>query len=228
MAYAAHDDKQFVCTMPVFRGVAPGLLARVWDRRLPAVFEPGTVLFQQGDPAAHLYIMLEGTVKVVRSQEDGSEALISILGRGDTIAECAYCAHETYTFSAEAVTRARLLPVGVDTIADCVARDPGFALVLLRLQQRNLELLVDQVEQMKLKTAAQRVALFILRQRRGQTGTAVVELPYEKALIAQLLGMNPESFSRALAKLRELGVAVEGRSIRIGSVARLQAFARSE
>ena len=37
--------------------------------------------------------------------------------------------------------------------------------------------------------------------------------------------MKPESFSRALGKLAELGVVVERESVSIGDVARLAAFA---
>ena len=40
--------------------------------------------------------------------------------------------------------------------------------------------------------------------------------------------MKPESFSRALGKLAELGVVVERESVSIGDVARLAAFAEGQ
>ena len=54
----------------------------------------------------------------------------------------------------------------------------------------------------------------------------MVGLPYEKALIAARLGMKPESFSRAMARLRGLGVYVEGEQVAISDVERLAAYAR--
>ncbi|MBV8444030.1 MAG: helix-turn-helix domain-containing protein, partial [Hyphomicrobiales bacterium] len=57
------------------------------------------------------------------------------------------------------------------------------------------------------------------------SGPARIALPYEKALIANRLGMKPESFSRALGKLGEVGVVVERESVTISDVARLAAFA---
>lgn len=228
MTISTMHDFDLVGSMPLFRGVPGPVVDRLLARRHPTVYDGGEIIFQEGDPARTFFIVLDGTIKIVRGQEDGSETLLNILGRGDTIAECAYCAQDSYSFSAEAVTRARVLGIDVDTVSTCVAEEASFANVLIRLQQRHLEMLMDQLEQMKLMTAAQRVAMFILRLAKGKrAGKVDVTLPYEKALIAQLLGMNPESFSRALAKLRDFGTAVEGRNVAIASVERLRGFCRA-
>jgi hypothetical protein len=51
-----------------------------------------------------------------------------------------------------------------------------------------------------------------------------VTLPYEKSLIASRLGMQPESFSRAILKLRPIGVQVEREHVAIADVSSLSAF----
>ena len=85
--------------------------------------------------------------------------------------------------------------------------------------------LVDEIEQLKAHSAPQRIADFFVKQAGSASGSARIALPYEKALIASRLGMKPESFSRALGRLAELGVAVERDSVSIADVARLAAFA---
>ncbi|MEJ1157605.1 Crp/Fnr family transcriptional regulator [Prosthecomicrobium sp. N25] len=227
MTIRLDHDATLAGSIPLFRGLPDPVVGRLLAHRLPRTYDDGEILFQEGDDAKSFFILLEGTVKILRNRADGSETLLNILGAGDTIGECAYCAGGTYSFSAEAVGRVRVLAIATETVSSCVAEDAGFASVLLRLQQRHLETMMDQLEQMKLLTAAQRVAVFILRLAKGLRGAATVSLPYEKALIAQLLGMNPESFSRALAKLREVGATVDGRDIRIASVERLRGFCRS-
>ena len=52
----------------------------------------------------------------------------------------------------------------------------------------------------------------------------MVNLPYEKALIAKRLGMTPESLSRALFKLRPLGVSVNQENVSIADVAALRRY----
>ncbi|WP_072392806.1 hypothetical protein [Hyphomicrobium sp. CS1BSMeth3] len=52
----------------------------------------------------------------------------------------------------------------------------------------------------------------------------MVVLPYEKALIANRLGMKPESFLRAIGRLRNLGVSVDHEYVSIAEVGTLVAF----
>jgi len=77
-------------------------------------------------------------------------------------------------------------------------------------------------EQIKVRSAPQRIADFLIRITPTQEGAAVVELPFEKGLLANRLGMKPESFSRALGRLRAYGVAVEREVMRIDDVGRLR------
>ena len=77
--------------------------------------------------------------------------------------------------------------------------------------------------------ADSRRPLVLLDQVTAESGPAAIALPYEKALIANRLGMQPESFSRALARLRDLGVTVERDNVHIKDLAKLIAFsARSK
>jgi len=64
-----------------------------------------------------------------------------------------------------------------------------------------------------------------LKLSNASSGPAEIELPYEKVLIAKRLGMKPESFSRAVARLADLGVVVERDSVKVSDLARLAAFA---
>jgi hypothetical protein len=58
-------------------------------------------------------------------------------------------------------------------------------------------------------------------------GGCTIELPYEKALIASRLGMKPESLSRAIGKLRPLGVTVDRERVSIVDVDLLVRFVES-
>ena len=98
---------------------------------------------------------------------------------------------------------------------------PQLAFDMLAAASMRPRQLVDEIEQLKARSSPQRIADFFVHQAAELSGPARIALPYEKALIASRLGMKPESFSRALGKLADLGVVVERESVSIADVARL-------
>ena len=49
----------------------------------------GEVLFQEGDPADAMYVILRGSIEIVKSMPDGSERHLSKLGTGEVFGEIA-------------------------------------------------------------------------------------------------------------------------------------------
>jgi CRP/FNR family transcriptional regulator, dissimilatory nitrate respiration regulator len=100
----------------------------------------------------------------------------------------------------------------------------GLCRNMMLLMAHRLSAVQQQLEQVSSRSTVQRVALFLLRLGRCQQGPCVVELPLDKTFIAARLGMQPETLSRAFAKLRQHGVEVSGDQVSIGEVARLHAL----
>ena len=190
----------------------------------------GTLLFQQGAPAASFFVILDGWVKIFRLTRDGGEAVVGVFCRGETFAEAAIFLGSQYPVSAEVVTDSRLLTIDGESFRSRIHQEPDLALAMLASASQHLKFLVEHIEQIKLLDAPRRIADFLVRMCRVQAGTCTVELPYEKSLIAKRLGMKPESLSRALARLRPLGVSAERNVVVIADVNALRQFivSRSE
>ncbi len=82
-------------------------------------------------------------------------------------------------------------------------------LSMLASTSQHLHMLIQQIEQLKAHTGVQRVAEFLLEQTSSVSGSCMLQLPYDKALIAGRLGIKPESLSRAFQRLREHGVDIQ-------------------
>jgi CRP-like cAMP-binding protein len=223
----SRDDVALIQSTPLFGGLAESTLRLLTDNSSPIAYPRKSMLFQEGDRATHFYIVLEGLVKLFRLSYDGNEAVIHIFGRGETFAECAMFLGAVFPVSAEVVSPARLLRIEATSIRKAIREHPEIALAMLASASRHLKSLVDQIEQMKVHTGPERVAEFLLGLTDQRTGPVIINLPYEKILIANALGMKPESFSRALAKLRSIDVNADQDRIIIGDVARLADFVRS-
>ena len=185
----------------------------------------GAVLFQRGDPADAFYFILDGWVKIYRMSPVGTETIFSIFTRGESFAEAAMFNGGTYPVDAETITSCRLLPIYADNFRSLVHDEPDLALAMLASTSKHLKYLVEQIEQIKLLSAPRRIAGFLIGLCSSTEGPCTVTLPFEKSLIANRLGMQPESFSRAVLKLRPMGVVVEREYVTIADVAKLNQYA---
>lgn len=218
------SDWQIVRSTPLFGGVSQEVAQSLIGNQPVTVHEKGETLFYQGEPADAFYVLLGGWVKLYRITPDGNEAVVGVCQRGETFAEAAMFLGGRYPVCAEAVTNARLLRVNGQLLRRRIKEEPELALSMLASSSYHLKALVEQIEHMKLLSAPQRLADFLVRLAPVREGSATIELPYEKALIANRLGMKPESLSRALAKLRPLGVSVNREIVSIVDVALLAQF----
>lgn len=199
-------------------------LAALLDERGVRSIERGHVLFQQGDPARAFFLVLGGQVKLSRINPGGDEAVVHIYGAGESFAEAAMFLGGRYPVAAEAVVPSRIMHIESDALRRKVADRPEIAFAMMASMSRHLKVLVDQIEKMKLLSADQRVAEFLLGLCGTRTGAVTLSLPHEKSLIAKRLGMKPATFSRAIARIREVGVEVTGNQASIRDTAAVLAF----
>ncbi len=217
-------DWDIVKSTPLF-GAMPLQTAQVLvGNTIPRPYEKGATLFLQGEPATAFFILLDGWVKIYRTTPDGLEVVLHVFKRGETFAEAAIFLGGRYPASAETVAPSRLLRVDGTAFRSRIEERPALAMSMLASASYQLKFLVEQIEQIKVRSAPQRIADFLVRLTPVRKGPAIIELPFEKGLLANRLGMKPESFSRALANLRAHGVAVERGTVSIADIGRLLSF----
>lgn len=181
-----------------------------------------TTLFAQGEEADCFYIVLDGWVKLYRLCEDGQEVVISIISRGESFAEAAIFDNNIYPVSAMTVTDSRLLVVNADSLIKKLRENIDLAFNMLGSLSRRMRMTITTLHQLSAMSSTERVADFLLELCNGAKGEVVLNLPIDKSLIAARLGMQPETFSRSLAKLKSHGVTTAGGEITIDDVAALQ------
>lgn len=191
-------------------------------------FDRGATIFLQGEPASAVYVVIEGWVKLYRVAPNGSEAVVGVFTRGDSFGEAVAFTGDAYPVSAEAATDVVLVRIETAEILRLIERQPGLAVSLLAATFAHLHRLVGQIEQLKARSGAQRVAEFLLEHVSEERGPCAVVLPYDKVLIAGRLGMKPESLSRAFARLREKGVQVRQSVAEIEEVAVLRDYVEED
>jgi CRP/FNR family transcriptional regulator, dissimilatory nitrate respiration regulator len=221
-------DFQAVMRAPLFKAMGPAIARAMIGERTPRAYPRGAKLFDEGEPADGFYCLIEGWAKLYRLRESGEEVVLAIFAAGETFAEVAMFLGGKYPASCEAASPLRVLKIDAGHLREMIMARPQLAFDMLAAASLRLRQLVDEIEQLKARSAPQRIAAFFLELAGVRRGEARLDLPYEKALIASRLGMKPESFSRALGRLTKYGVKVERDQVTIEDVARLVGFAEEE
>jgi CRP-like cAMP-binding protein len=222
------DDLALIRRLPLFGGIDPPRLARLLASASVRLFGRNSRLFAQGEPADRFFVVLDGWVRLFRETLDGQESTIAVFGPGESLAEAAMLDAARYPVSGSVAGRARLLVVPAAGFLGEIRRDPELTLNLLASMARHLHRLVLQVEQLTSRSSVERVAGFLLHLCPPGAERAEIELPLDKSLIAARLGMQPETFSRSLARLRGDGVETAGSRVVVGDVRRLRARSGAE
>ncbi|MCB1592164.1 MAG: Crp/Fnr family transcriptional regulator [Alphaproteobacteria bacterium] len=196
----------------------------------------GYIAFIYGEDAHRYYIIRRGWVKLYRETLDGSQAIIDILPRGHIFGETAVFEHNTYPYSAEIIEPVDMISLSLKKLNILIQDRPDFALSMLKSMARYRKQQDLEIEHRSLQNAPQRIGCFILRLTPAHTDPnlrvkavpVTINLPYDKTLIAARLGMQPETFSRALTKLKEhTNITVKGATIEIHDLEALIAYACS-
>lgn len=184
------------------------------------------ILFISGDEATSFFMVQSGWVKLFRETLDGTQAIIDIVPPGSLFGETAIFEDDTYTCSAEIIEDAELVRLPLATLKQEIERDGTLALDMLKSMTRHRRQQDKELEHRNLQNAPQRIGCFLLRLLpTGAEKNIVLSLPYDKALLAARLGMQPETFSRALQRLKaETGIRIKGAQIEIDDVAQLAGY----
>ena len=213
---------------PIFRHLDDAALQRVVERGKIQDHPRGKTIFSQGDPGEAFFIVLDGWVKLSRFTANGVEAVFSVIARGESFAEPIMFIGGRYPVNAIAATDCSLFKMEHQSFVRCLESERDLAPAMLASIAKWTAALSEEIGTLKILDAPRRVAEFLLKFSTGVEGAAEVPLPFEKALIASRLGMTPESFSRALASLKKVGVAASRDLVTIECIARLRTFVADE
>jgi CRP/FNR family transcriptional regulator, cyclic AMP receptor protein len=203
---------------PLLRNLPEASLAQLATCARRRTYRRGEVIFHQGDPGDAMHLIQSGRVKVVLDAESGDEALIAIIGPGDSFGELSLIDGEPRSATvvalepvetvsvarADCMAFARTHPAAMErmliTLAGMVRRaDSGLAdLVFLDLEGRLVKKLLE----------------LAASHGRPVDGAIEIELPMTQEDLAAMIGATRASVNKLLGWYEERG-AIQRRGRRI-------------
>ncbi len=195
----------------LFAGLCPEALQAIARTLRVRRFRRGEVLFHEGDPGDALFIVASGAVKVVVPSEEGGEAILATLRRGDFLGELALLDGAPRSASAIALepTEALALPrIQFRALADT---EPAIRDALLEALAGELRRLTTHVAELHFLDMTGRLAarLAQLAEEHGERlpdGSIRLDAPLTQSDLAAMIGATRQSVNKLLGEFEQSGL----------------------
>jgi CRP-like cAMP-binding protein len=209
------DVVELLGRVPAFSTLEPADLQRIAELALPRHFEPGEVVFREGDASDTCYVVREGHARAVRTHGDGRTITLATFGPGDIFGELAMFEDERRSATIEAIEPTSVVGVLGPDMRRLMKRHPEIAARLVIALGRRLREMNERLSRQSFQTVQSRVAVVLSELvaqeiAAGKDGADVL-VTATQADLAQLAGSSRESASRFLAVLERAGVISQGR-----------------
>src|SRR5437868_15353153 len=97
------DTISLLARVPTFEALGPEELAHVAEVAVPRGYEPGQVVFREGDQSDTCYVVRTGHARAIREHADGRTITLANFGPGDIFGELAMFDDEQRSATVEAL-----------------------------------------------------------------------------------------------------------------------------
>ncbi len=176
------------------------------------VYEPGQVVFYEGNACLGIHCVEAGSVKLRKSGPKGDDVVVGLAGPGDTLGYLAYFGDRGYTTTAEAMTPGRICFVDRAAVKALIHKSPAVGLAFLRRLSDDVNRSEEErVKALSLPLRARAAHLLLVLKDRSavadEHGRLTIELPFTRRDMAAMLGTRPESLSRLIRVFETDGIA---------------------
>ena len=169
--------------------------------------QPGQVLFFEDDPAKHIFLLVEGNLRICRLLSDGRRVITGFLRSGDVVG---VSFKNRYLYSAEAIDDVAFRRVSKGFFEEELATSPQLRPLVFSRVCDEVAAAQDQMVLLSCKSAEERLASFLLHQLRCDEARGgvhgMITLPMTRLDIADYLGLTIETVSRTMTRLSKKGI----------------------
>jgi CRP/FNR family transcriptional regulator, anaerobic regulatory protein len=170
-------------------------------------FRSGATIFAEGEPAASVFGLAQGVVRLYKLLPDGRRQILAFALPGDFLG---MPLAERHNFSADAIGEVALCRFSHDELTAFIQSSPNVMRRLIEFAILQLDMAQDQLLLLGNGSAEEKVAIFLVSWRNRLARLSVfsetVPLPMRRQDIADFLGLKLETVSRTLAKLEQKNV----------------------
>ncbi|MEH6443476.1 MAG: Crp/Fnr family transcriptional regulator [Oceanospirillaceae bacterium] len=195
--------RQLVYKHHLFSNLAEAEFEKLMEFAVRLQLNPQQNLFFQGDPAKRFYLLLHGNLQLYRSSPQGQNKVIEVVREGKIFAEALMFERQSvYPVSAQAVSQCQLISLDSESYRNLLLHNNAACMAVMSNMTVRLRRHINEIELLSLQNAQSRLLLFLMQHMQSTSkNQGQVSLDIPKRLLASLLSIQPETFSRLMKKM---------------------------
>ena len=176
------------------------LLDEMETKGIPVSVKAGTVILDVGQTVRTMPILLSGSIKVSRTDEDGREILLYYVNPNESCAMTFTCCMQQHASEIRAVAEedVEMLAIPVSVMDEWMTKYPSWKSFVMRSVQNRFHELLKTIDQIAFQKLDERLVSY-LKEKSRTTGSTLINLSHEQ--IANELATSRVVISRLLKKL---------------------------
>jgi len=218
-----------IAGVPLFSELSADHLREVVSICKLKKFSKHDCLFNEGDFYLGFYILLEGSVKVFKTNSKGDETVVHIVKPLTVFADIPLFEGIDYPVSAQCLEDCLVIFIPKEEFLKLIKEDHEISLKMLSGFAKRLKSLVNQIEDLSTKEVVNRLAKYLIKEIKLKENMPepFVKLTTPRSTTASYLGTVTETLSRAFRKLQnEKILKIHGKVIFIQDLKRLKELAK--
>lgn len=191
--------------LPIFSRVPEEQLVKIARvaryRRVPRA----TSIVHAGDPTDSLYVLVNGSIKVMNTNEEGREVILSILGPGEFFGEMGMIDGSPRSATVVSIEACEVITIAKEDFGKVLAENYEIALHIMKSLVQRLREADRKIENLALLDVYGRVGKLLLEFSEQRDGQRVVTRKLTKQDIAKMVGASREMVSRVMKDLESQG-----------------------
>jgi CRP/FNR family transcriptional regulator, cyclic AMP receptor protein len=202
----APDVRALLDATRLFGGLGDAALASLEPHTTEHWLRAKQTLYVQGEPGAAVFVLIDGSMKLVRRGAAAREHVVRLIRPGEVLAETVLFSQCDYPATAIALEESHLLAIDARPFAACLRENPTLAWNVLKRLGKRIEELQAQAELLATHSAEQKVAAYLVRRHRAlPRSDAVVASSCRRSDLASLLALAPETLCRVITAFKRRG-----------------------
>lgn len=182
----------------------PALIDEIARVGIYQEIDEGAYLIRPGSYIRSVPILLSGSVKIMRPDTEGREALLYYLGGLDSCAMSLTCCLEKKQSEIVAVAeeKTRLIAIPVEKVEEWICRFPTWKQFVFKTYQRRFDDMIATIDSIAFQKLDERLLAY-LKKKAQSCQCSVLQITHEE--IANELATSREVISRLLKQMEKIG-----------------------